>query len=178
VTNATNPSCRRRQSNALQKLPTNRVLSVRQPFANLLVLPHESGLPLKWCENRSWEPTERQLRELPRGSDGYPRLLIHAAGTRTPLAWHPDFGSNDHPIIYSAIIGHVRLLGFVATHQREDDDVYNDIDLTFWEANSPIPGHGSHHISAGSILWLMDSPVMLEVPIPVKGQCNLWTFQG
>ena len=92
-------------SGSKQVLPTDTVLSVRQPYAQLLVSARRSN-PLiaeKWIENRSWVPS------LPAGEPHW--ILIHASSTKCDPDDDLLRGVDCGELHYGAIIGYSKLIG-------------------------------------------------------------------
>lgn len=156
-------------------LPTNRVLSVRQPHAQRLVTrKDDEPTAYKWCENRTWIPP---LEDMPRASDGYPRLLIHAAGT-VEANRCAILRERKHQWRTSAVIGYVRLLGYVQTQRDNHSSLLDSVVALFDEAESVVPMHGWELLSIrpGVVWWIMDQPHKLYTPIPSPGKLKVWTL--
>lgn len=172
------PSALRRR---LAKLPTF-ALSVRQPVAQLLVTPslNHPNVPIKWCENRTWEPPKKLIGE---------RILIHTGCTRTVPHYYAETRMEieehgaDQPrrFEHSAIIGSVRLVGIV--RMPSDLSFFARFKPWFRKAQAALtdngydaPDHGQEHFThdAGVVWWIMAEPEMLDVPIEMKGRLNLW----
>lgn len=100
-----------------KNLGTNLVLSLKQPHAQNLVTPgKEPRFPVKWIENRSWQPGKLEASTFPE-DEGLPRILIHASktadtsgGTSPNEMWDSHFVEGYEK---SAIIGSVRLVGVI-----------------------------------------------------------------
>lgn len=171
------------------------VLSVRQPEAQLLVTESRlPGVPVKWIENRSWEPPQSAIGK---------RIWIHAAGTKP----HPNaitrnekhfpkytaHGKYERPIVtYSAIIGSVRLVSFTDFYIDPDEEGF-DWSVNFMKAFRKCVSHakqvyqrrtlgriprGFDHFNRtpGIYWWMLHAPVLLEQPIPCKGHLGLWNI--
>ena len=169
----------KKSSRSNQVLPSNTVLSVRQPYAQLLVTARESN-PLiaeKWVENRSWEPS------LPSGQPHW--ILIHASSTTDHPSVYED-EKVDYDCPHGAIIGYAKLIGWqqlpaCKTTKRADKgfekhcEVLRDIVEAF---SGERPDHGICYAeNAPNIVhWIFVEPTLLNVPIPCAGQLRLWTF--
>lgn len=96
----------KKASKSKHALPTDVVLSVRQPYAQLLVTARQSN-PLiaeKWIENRSWEPPF-----LP----GEPHwILIHASSAKCDPNDDLLKAVDCDVLHYGAIIGYAKLIGW------------------------------------------------------------------
>ena len=158
-------------------------LSVRQPHAQLLVVESAKnpGMPIKWCENRTWSPPESLF-----GS----RILIHASGT--PPSTHDaaevrkELTNHGHPSLRfqrSALIGTVRLLGVV--HVPDSIGFYAPIKpemdkavalVKFYTGKTPHRTDGRYHFDhyPGTYWWIMSEPRLLKTPILCSGHLNLW----
>ena len=170
----------KKASKSKQALPTDVVLSVRQPYAQLLVTARQSNslIAEKWIENRSWEPT------LPSGQPHW--ILIHASSTRGD----PDddaLKGVDHDVLhYGAIIGYAKLIGWkqlpkCKTTTRDDKRFvkYCDLLRDIVEGHSGIrPDHGICHAEnvPDIVHWIFVEPTLLNEPIPCAGELRLWTF--
>ena len=169
----------KKSSRPIQILPTDLVLSVRQPFAQLLV-PARRTNPLiaeKWIENRTWAP--------PLSSDETHWILIHASSTRD------DQGVYDDELIdsncpHGAIVGYAKLIDWLkapagskpnCTHTefKKHCDRLRDI----VEQHSGIrPDHGIRYVDdcRDTFHWVFVEPTRLDEPIPCSGKLRLWTI--
>ena len=125
--------------------PGERCLSIRQPFAHLILMG------IKTVENRSWPAQYRG------------RLWIHAAKTLDAKSWSDVFDADDFtdlPALSSlplgSIIGAAEVWDCV-----ELDDVPDGAD----------PGG----FASGEWCWLLRDPRPLAKPFPCKGALRLWT---
>lgn len=163
----------------MEKLPTNKVLSVRQPWANLLCTEHGStGIAEKWCENRIWKPPKHL-----RPGD---RLLIHASAWR----YVGEIGGVLTEYVTSAIIGHVRYVGCGCSVDNFGDycdptpynarhDFASTRKLLGESLKASAIKHGLQYVECHDdsiVWWFFDSPVMLAQPIPCKGKLGVWTY--
>lgn len=139
--------------------PGDRVLSVRQPYCSLLLLPGE----VKVLENRTWAIPYRG------------RLWLHASKT-APIetCWgdvrkdwteaRPHVGSSYLPGILDlprgVILGSVDLVACFEDGQRMPDDLCRR-----WDCEGPV-------------CWHMTNPVLLDQPIPAKGMLGVWRYQS
>lgn len=149
-------------------------ITVIQPWASLIITGH------KKIETRSWIPKNpeiiKQLKE-----EG---LLIHASAKKIRLQ-DGMYDLFDHMVLtgfiygygdlpYGAIIGKVNVDGFY----RTDDLVSPSCKhyTGFDRISEQEEAFGDY--SPGRFGWLLSDPVEFEVPIPAKGQLNLWNHQG
>lgn len=152
------------------QLATYRVLSVRQPFASLIV----SGR--KWCENRTWQTRYRGP------------LLIHASSRvdREAVDELADelaaaglsTASADLPT--SAIVGAALLADVVNLDEMPGRMAAGGADRY---ASDPLFGRLHTRLNAdpdsidylcGPECWLFDGYHVLPAPIPAKGRLNVW----
>ena len=140
-----------------------RVLSIRQPYADLILCGR------KWCENRTW-PTNHT------GT-----MYIHAS------SWDPDARrewraaghdpAEDLPTggLTGAIIGRVQVVGCYEVEQLgtiSEGRTPRGLDsLAEWlDAQDP---EGWDHVF-GPWCWILKSPEVLKTPLMMKGKLNLW----
>ena len=165
-------------SGSKQVLPTDTVLSVRQPYAQLLVSARRSN-PLiaeKWIENRSWVPS------LPAGEPHW--ILIHASSTKCDPDDDLLRGVDCGELHYGAIIGYAKLIGWrrlpkCQTTKWNDKGFNQHCDelRDIVEGYSGIrPDHGILHAEnvPEIVNWIFVEPVRLEQPIPCSGKLRLW----
>jgi hypothetical protein len=131
-------------------MPTYKALSVRQPYAWLLV----NGI--KTCENRSWDTKHRGT------------LIIHAgskAMTKDDWQWLGEICADldipvppaDDPLLQTgAIVGCVYLANVVA---KPDPDW----ELGWWDEES--------------LAWMISAAKQVEEPIPMKGKLQLFDVE-
>jgi activating signal cointegrator 1 len=140
----------------------DRVLSVRQPWASLLLAPGD----MKIIENRSWATPHRG------------RLWLHASATRPHerdwdeiLAGEPDGDTDDGgleladgttlpPLLdlpRGALLGCVDLVDCLERHALPPDLAGR------WDAEGPW-------------CWVARSPLLLPRPIPAKGRLQVWRW--
>ncbi|WP_166822603.1 ASCH domain-containing protein [Thalassoroseus pseudoceratinae] len=140
-----------------KKKQTVRVLSIRQPYADLIL----SGD--KPVENRTWQTKHRG------------RLYIHASRwhskreqTEAMAAGHPGDGSTQ------AIIGYVDLTDItesdlLLSFRRGCPDEIRQFADT-WDEDQ------WHHV-CGPYCWIFQNPVKIEPIEGVKGKLNLWPYE-
>ena len=169
-------------SQSSQILPTDRVLSVRQPYAQLLLTgsKRNPGVPIKWCENRSWQPESWLSGK---------RILIHASGTIDRDEAYRGYGLKPASVRHSAILGHALLVGAYQFRGCSSDPWSDEYQKLFKQhclflrevyedKTGCCPLHGTKHIemSRGVWHWLFADPVLLDEPIPCPGKLRIWTF--
>lgn len=151
-----------------------KVLSILQPWASLIIKGH------KKIETRSWIPKNPEIiKQIT--NEG---LLIHASAKKIrlqdgmyDLVDHMErigFMDGYGEIPYGAIIGKVKVESFYKTEDLVSPSCkhYTVID---WISEQE-EAFGDY--SPGRFGWLLSDPVEFEVPIPAKGQLNLWNHQG
>ena len=161
-------------------LPTDVVLSVRHPFAQLLVTARGSN-PLiaeKWIENRSWEPSV--------SSGEHHWILIHASSTKCDPEDDLLRGVDCDVLHYGAIIGFAKLIGWkrlpkCSTTLRADKgfEQHCNILRDIVEGHLGIrPDHGIIHAeNAPDIVhWIFVEPTLLDEPIRCSGKLRLWAL--
>jgi hypothetical protein len=142
-----------------------KVLSVRQPFATLILLG------IKQVENRTWP-----IRQLG-------RIGIHAAASPVGRGWHdifecprpvaPDEVIGLGPDVYGLACAGVDLpawndlkLGCVLGSV----EVYDCLSLEQYQARTREPSP----FASGPFCWLLRAPRLLRTPVPAKGKLSLW----
>ena len=169
----------KKTSKSKQILPTDVALSVRQPYAQLLVCARQSN-PLiaeKWIENRSWEPS------LPSGQSHW--ILIHASSTKgDPFDYEEERVDSDVP--HGAIIGYAKLIGWkrlpkCKTTKRDDKGFKEHCESLrdIVELHSGIrPDHGIIYAenAPGIVHWVFVEPTLLDKPITCAGKLRLWAL--
>lgn len=144
---------------------TVRVLSIRQPHADLIV----SGV--KWCENRTWSTNHRGI------------LFIHASSwdAAERAAWR---AKGVDPAIElglgcctGAIIGFASVIDCVPV---EDLDAiqrgkFSNRLKPLAEVLQDVP-EDSWSFANGPFCWILGNPKPLPQPIVTKGKLNLWRF--
>jgi len=171
----------KKASKSKQVLPTDKVLSVRQPYAQLLVMPSKTypNIPLKWIENRSWEP--------PKGIEW---ILIHASAKPDHFSWYDDYGLRLENCAHGAIIGYAKLIGWKRLNLNTDSDKASKAnDIVFKKHCSELrdivqkhlgirPTHGMVHVerARNTVHWIFAQPTLLDEPIPCSGKLRLWTL--
>jgi len=173
----TKPSARIRQT-----LPSKLVLSVRQPYAQLMVTPHPKNpeYGIKWIENRSWIPDCKP------GSI----ILIHASGTASAFEEYEENGLSIRDCRHGAIIGYATLCGWKRLNlPRFNYAQYHAIEAQWrghrnrlkdlanvYTAQRPKHNLGDAEQRNGTVHWIFANPVMLDKPITVKGKLRLWRY--
>lgn len=163
-----------------RKLPTSLTLSVRQPSAHLILTESQRpGVPVKWIENRTWEP-KRLRNEIER--NGKATILIHASGTYGKSQSYRYYGlSTDIP--HSAIIGHVDVVGWelcIGNENQRHEGAIWWMKQEYKRKTGLSPLGGDEHFAdrMGVYWWMLANPVMYKTPITgILGQLNLWTFK-
>jgi hypothetical protein len=125
--------------------PGERCLSLRQPFAHLILMG------IKTVENRRW-PTKY------RG-----RLWIHAAKTLDVKSWSDVFDGDDFaelPALSALPLGAV--IGAA--------EVWDCVEL-----GDVPDGADPGGFASGEWCWLLRDPRPLATPFPCKGALSLWT---
>ena len=164
------------QSN--QTLPTDKVLSVKQPYASMIVTEQGNGIGKKWIENRSWCPPEDMRGKI---------LLIHA--TRNGTLSYRVHGMNIKTTPHG-IIGHVRLIGWKRLVLNTDSDKCSDANNEIFERHCKslrqivgdhtgvTPRHGKLEIAQerNMVHWVFAEPTLLAEPIPCSGKLRIWTL--
>ena len=164
------------------RLPTEKTLSVRQPYAQTIVSPseHNARTPVKWIENRTWSPT------LQRGDT----LLIHASGSFGCPYEYENYGLAFDATPHGAIIGYVTFLDCIQLTLSSDSDKCSKHNNMLFKSHlkrlkdimekhtSYRPAHGSIHAEQERNIWhwLFADPVMLDEPICCMGKLNIWSF--
>ena len=168
---------------SIQSLPTDQALSVRQPYAQLLVTPNQKlpNVPLKWIENRSWEP--------PLSVNQSHWILIHASATISDTFWYREYGIDRAKCHHGAIIGYAKLIGWKRLRYGDYDPATPEGCRDFTNHCTALkdiceqhigvrPRHGIGHISQqrGVVHWIFAEPTLLSEPIACSGKLRLWTF--
>lgn len=182
---------------ASPKLPSDRVLTLRQPFAQFVLTTGKSAtVPLKWCENRTWKAEKLHPSKLDE-DEGCPRILIHAA-TQLDHEAIADLGMPS-PGFRSAIVGSVRLLGIVdvqallktALQDARGFDHEAVAAEYFQQLRKKVSGksvkpdflmEGMQFVTIPEYdgpwyWWLIDRPMSLQKPIGCKGKLGLWKYK-
>lgn len=128
-----------------------RVLSVRQPWASLLLSGED------WCENRSWKTDYRGP------------LWIHAS-SKIETGECKLWGIDKKQLTTSAVLGCVELV-----------DVFHVDDLpkrlkpiaAEYDLNTDV---GASFV-VGDYCWVVVNPRPLQTPLPCHGKLNLWKLQ-
>ena len=140
-----------------------RVLSIRQPFADLILCGR------KWCENRTWPTNHTGTMYIHASSwDADARREWRGAGL-DPAKELPTGG------LTGAIIGRVQVVGCYELEQLEaiaKGRTPRGLDnLAKWlETQDP---DGWDHVF-GPWCWILQSPEVLPSPLVMKGKLNLW----
>ena len=128
-----------------------KCLTICQPYASLIVTP-QALLPVgqvqKRIENRRWST-------LYRGP-----LLIHAGKSRE---WFDGYDEIFPDVPFGAIVGCVELVGCVPR-----------VDLGFPSMVEKYPWALDHVHMSGPYCWILEDPVMFEMPIPFTGKQGLF----
>lgn len=175
-------SARKKTSSSL---PTDLVLSVRQPYAQLLCTASKQNerVPRKWIENRTWEPTGIE--------NGKPTpILIHASNTPDHPDWYTDYGLSIDDCAHGAIIGYTTLIGWKCLRLHKSDKMSKTNNKVWaehckqlqWEMykhTDYFVSFGFKHVARerGMYHWMFADPVLFDRPIPCKGQLRLWRYE-
>lgn len=134
-----------------------RVLTVKQPYAGLLVMG------IKKIETRSWATKYRG------------KLLIHSAKTPDKDALNKcltdrtvGMNATNRPFAYGYIIGEVELV---------DCFKQSDILVKFDAPRSYDLRYGYWNMET-HFAWMCKNPVWYVNPIPVKGKLGIWNWEG
>lgn len=167
---------------------TWQVLSVRQPFASLLLHPiPDLPVAYKWCENRTWKADLADINRFPAsllpGDDHCPRLYIHA--TR-PVPKHWDIWCTDivqqlpTELPRNSIIGSVRLLSIMPAVSTHRESARNLVAAASGLSPESIPDDTMDFCDEHDNRlhwWLCDRPIPLSQPIPnVLGSLRIWHY--
>ena len=153
-----------------------KVLSILQPWASLIIKGH------KKIETRSWTPKNpaiiKQLEE-----EG---LLIHASAKKIRLQDgmynlidHMErigFMNDYDKLPYGAIIGPVKVVDRFSTNGINYNSHGGNGSGNVWSMSHQEIAFGDY--SADRFGWVLSDPVEFEVPIPARGQLNLWNHPG
>lgn len=123
-------------------------LTVCQPYASLILLPH-SDPRHKRVENRTWYTSHRGP------------LLIHAGKSRD---WLDSYPCEDLELPFGVILGRVELVACV----RKD---------TGW-AEWKYPWLRGHQHAEGPWMWVLQKPRLFDRPIPYRGAQGLFAVPG
>jgi hypothetical protein len=131
-------------------MPIYKALSVRQPYAWLLV----NGI--KTCENRSWSTKHRGTLVIHAGAksmtmDDWGDLIEVCEAQQIPVPWFEDPGLDT-----GGIVGAVHLVDVTAT---------------------PDPNRENGWWDGGSFAWLLDGAVPIPDVIPLKGRLGLFDVE-
>lgn len=151
-------------------------LSLKQPWANALfsVIPGRTPrTAAKEWETRSWKPTESNLKIIQTKG-----LLIHASKTDMKKAekiltmWPFDDYVKD-PLLFSAIIGWVRIGEVISTeawrvrHEHYDDGA----------AERPAEEFAFGNYDDNRFAWKIEEFIKFDEPIlNINGSLSLWKF--
>ncbi|HVW01020.1 MAG TPA: ASCH domain-containing protein [Planctomycetaceae bacterium] len=141
-----------------------RVLSIRQPFADLIL----SGR--KWCENRTWPTNHTGAMYVHASTWDADARREWKAARRDPAQELPTGGRT------GAILGRVQVVGCYGYEQLEaiasGHTPRGLEDLARW-LDTPEQAAGWEYVS-GPWCWILKSPELLKSPLEMKGKLNLW----
>jgi hypothetical protein len=133
--------------------PGDRVLSIQQPYASLIV----HGI--KRVENRSWDTPYRGL------------VWIHASRGLNARDW-AEFVSCPQALFE----------GLPQPRQLPRGAIVGCVDVAMIHQPGDVPSDldplAKAFRNAACFGWLLVNPQRLAVPIPTPGKLNLWTWRG
>ena len=137
-----------------------KVLSVRQPYADLII----SGN--KWCENRTWRTRYRG------------ELYIHASrwDRFARQSFESTYGRTCEELFaggcrIGCIIGRVNLVDMIDLEKAGYDERL--IRHVARRHGLPTDQDAMQHVQ-GPLCWIVSQPSLLKEPIPARGKLNVW----
>lgn len=140
-----------------------RVLSIRQPFADLVIFAD------KWSENRTWNTNYRGP------------LFIHASRWDDGWCQSTDCG-NASPFLTGHIIGRVDVIACCTPEDLEPFDGSDPRDIRdevipelrpHVRALNSVPADSWIHVQ-GPYCFILANPKALKVPILIGGKLGIW----
>lgn len=151
-----------------------KVLTLKQPWASLVVDTFGDTMPPKQWETRSWKPSDRMMGLLQ--GDGF---LIHTSKKmpniyeRCCSPWNMFYHS-DHLPPLGCIIGHAYLGRVMTTHDWVV--MHNKIPFGGGDSLRAMQEKRLGDYSAGRFAWELLNVTKFRTPIPAKGMLGLWNY--
>lgn len=144
-----------------------KAITIRQPWASLIVSLDQNGRPLKSVETRSWKTGYRGPLAIHAGKFRPDMFFMGMNGKKMDIFAEAGLhGDNDIlNLPYGAVIGKVTLVDCLPL---EELAVYA-LDTTRERAFG--------NWSPGRYGWILSNPILFEKPIPARGKQGIWDWE-
>lgn len=143
-----------------------KALTIRQPWASLILSFDENGRPNKMIETRSWKTSYRGRLAIHSAKFIPDKFFIDMAMSKMQhfilAGLDGDFSLIELP--YGAVIGSVCLVDCLPMSELIGSAYDTERERAFGDW------------SIGKYGWILGSPVVFEKPIPATGKQGLWEW--